>query len=51
MPELFIVNDELFIIDENQVKKIEIENSYFYTLRTDFNHPFHEILDILCQKK
>lgn len=50
-PELFIVNDELFIIENQKIIKIDIEDAYFFTLRSDFNHPFHEILDILCQKK
>lgn len=50
-PELFIVNNELFIIENQKIIKIDIKDAYFFTLRSDFNHPFHEILDILCQKK
>lgn len=50
-PELFILNEKLFIIQNRLVEEIELENTAFYTLRTDFNHPFHEILDIILKKK
>ena len=49
-PELFITNDKLYAIIEDEISEIPLEGTGFFTLRTDFNHPFHEILDYLVQK-
>lgn len=50
-PELFIYNERLYVIDNNSVEEIDLENAGFFTLRSEFNHPFYEILDYLIQKK
>lgn len=49
--EFFIFNEKLFLIQKWKIEEILLDNTAFYTLRTDFNHPFHEILELLLNKK
>ncbi len=47
---LFIFNDDLYIIENNQIKKVSINNSVIMTMRDSWKHPFFKILQQILEK-
>ena len=47
---LFVFNDDLFMIENNSIKKIEIFNTIILTMRDNWKHPFFKVLQQVLEK-